>query len=67
MVMRIKGGIKLYMMYVSNIVKSIMQYKLSFILMFIGRFLVSFSGFVSLAFLFSDFTDSAFNVTLSFS
>lgn len=57
MIMRIKGGIKLYMMYVSNIVKSIMQYKLSFVLMFIGRFLVSFSGFVSLAFLFSDFTD----------
>ena len=57
MILRIKRILQLYIMYVSVIVKSTMQYKLSFLLMFIGRFLVSFTGFVSLAFVFSGFTD----------
>lgn len=57
MILRIKRMLRLYIMYVSVIVKSTMQYKLSFVLMLIGRFLVSFTGFLSLAFVFSGFTD----------
>ena len=57
MILRIRRTLRLYIMYVSIIVKSSMQYKLSFVLMLIGRFLVSFTGFVSLAFVFSGFTD----------
>ena len=57
MVLKIKRMLRLYVMYVSVIVKSTMQYKLSFGLMLIGRFLVSFTDFAALAFVFSGFVD----------
>lgn len=47
---------KLYCKYISAILKSTMEYKLSFFLMVIGRFLISFSEFIALSFLFSGFT-----------
>jgi ABC-2 type transport system permease protein len=53
---RIKETIRLYGMYVSVIVLGTMQYKLSFILMLIGRFIISFNGFIAISFLFSGFT-----------
>ena len=37
MILRIKRMLRLYIMYVSVIVKSTMQYKLSFVLMLIGN------------------------------
>lgn len=55
--MGIRRTIRLYLMYVSAIIRSTMQYKLSFVLVVIGRFLVAFSGFVALAFVFSGFQD----------
>lgn len=55
--MRINKTIRLYIMYVSVIIRSTMQYKLSFVLMLIGRFLVAFCGFVAIAFVFSGFSD----------
>ena len=53
---RIKKGLKLYVMYISVILRSAMQYKLSFLLMIIGRFLVAFNGFLAVYFLFSSFS-----------
>lgn len=52
----IKRNIRLYMNYVSVILRSTMQYKLSFLLMLIGRFIIAFNGFVAIYFLFSGFT-----------
>lgn len=46
---------KLYFHYVSMIIRSMMQYKTSFILTSVGQFLVSFSGFLSVYFLFERF------------
>lgn len=57
MVQKIKRNIRLYMKYVSVILRSAMQYKLSFWLMAIGRFFVAFNGFAALFFLFSGFTN----------
>lgn len=50
-----KRGISLYLKYVSVNLQSIMQYKLSFVLMVIGRFLVDFGGFLGISFLFATF------------
>lgn len=52
----IKRNIKLYLNYVSAILKSTMQYKLSFLLMVIGRFIVAFNGFIAIFFLFTGFS-----------
>ncbi|MBE5874017.1 MAG: hypothetical protein E7287_06360 [Lachnospiraceae bacterium] len=49
-------SIRLYFKYVSAVLTSTMQYKLSFLLMCIGRFIVAFSGFIGISFLFSGFT-----------
>lgn len=54
--MRLKRNIRLYFMYISAIMKSTMEYKASFILMVIGRFLVAFNGFLGIYFLFSHFS-----------
>lgn len=53
---RLRKSIRLYGCYVSVILQSTMQYKLSFLLMLIGRFLMAFNGFIALYFLFSGFT-----------
>lgn len=52
-----KRNISLYFMYISAILRSTMQYKVSFILMVIGRFLVAFNGFLGIFFLFSRFSE----------
>jgi ABC-2 type transport system permease protein len=44
-------------MYISAILRSTMQYKISFLLMVIGRFLVAFNSFLGLYFLFSGFSE----------
>lgn len=44
-------------MYISAILRSSMQYKLSFLLMIIGRFLIAFNSFLGIYFLFSGFTE----------
>lgn len=54
--MRIKKNLKLYFMYISVILRSAMQYKISFLLMIIGRFIVAFNGFLAIFFLFSSFS-----------
>lgn len=50
-------NIRLYMKYVSVVLKGTMQYKLSFFLMVIGRFILAFNGFVGIFFLFSGITN----------
>lgn len=55
--MRLKKTLKLYRMYISIVLRSSLQYKLSFLLMMIGRFILSFSGFLGIFFLFSGFKD----------
>lgn len=50
-----RNSVKLYFHYVSIIIRSLMQYKTSFILTTLGQFLVSFSGFLSMYFLFDRF------------
>lgn len=52
-----RKSISLYFKYISVILQSSMQYKLSFILMLIGRFFVTFSSFLGIYFIFSSFTD----------
>ncbi len=54
---RIKKSIKLYMHYVSINVKSMMQYKTSFLLTSIGQFLVSFNVFLGIFFMFQRFSN----------
>ncbi len=49
-------GIKLYLHYVSIHIRSIMQYKLSFLLTVIGQFLVSFNVFLGILFMFTRFS-----------
>ncbi len=54
--MKIRKNLKLYMKYASVCTKSIMQYKLSFLLMIIGRFIIAFCELIGIRFLFSDLT-----------
>lgn len=49
------SSIKLYFSYLSINIKSILQYKASFILMTIGEFLVSFTTFLGIFFIFERF------------
>ncbi|MBQ7840721.1 MAG: ABC-2 family transporter protein [Lachnospiraceae bacterium] len=51
-----KRNVKLYFLYISAILRGMMQYKLSLVLMMIGRFVVAFNGFLGIYFLFSGFT-----------
>lgn len=53
---KIVGNIKLYKKYASVCTQSIMQYKMSFALMIIGRFILAFNEFIAIKFLFSGFT-----------
>lgn len=52
----IKKTIQLYIKYVSVILQGTMQYKFSFVLMLLGRFLIAFNEFIAIHFLFSGFT-----------
>lgn len=54
--MKIKGNIKLYVKYASACTQSIMQYKLSFLLMIVARFILAFCELIAIQFLFSGFT-----------
>ena len=54
--MKIKENIKLYIKYASICTQSVMEYKLSFLLMIIARFLIAFCELIAIQFLFSDFT-----------
>ncbi|MDE6421162.1 MAG: ABC-2 family transporter protein [Lachnospiraceae bacterium] len=54
--MKIKETIKLYVKYASVCTQSVMQYKLSFLLMIIGRFIMAFSELIAIQFLFSGFS-----------
>lgn len=47
---------RLYIKYVSVTLRSTMQYKLSFVLMLIGRFILAFNEFIAIYFLFSSYT-----------
>lgn len=54
--LNIKEIVKLYGKYASACTQSVMEYKLSFALMLIARFLISFCELISIRFLFSGFT-----------
>lgn len=54
--MKLKENLKLYIMYASVCTQSVMQYKLSFLLMIIGRFIIAFCELIAMKFLFSGFT-----------
>ena len=50
-------NVRLYIKYVAIVLKSTMQYKASFVLQVIGRFILAFNGFVGIFFLFSGVTN----------
>lgn len=54
--MKIKENLTLYAKYASVCTQSVMQYKLSFLLMIIGRFILAFCELIAIKFLFSGFT-----------
>lgn len=54
--MKLKENVKLYVKYASVCTQSVMQYKLSFLLMIIGRFILAFSELIAIQFLFSGFS-----------
>lgn len=54
--MKIKENIRLYVKYASVCTQSIMQYKLSFLLMIIARFILAFCELIAIKFLFTGFT-----------
>lgn len=56
MIWRLKNSIKLYGHYVSINIKSMLQYKTSFLLTTLGQFLVSFNIFLGIYFLFQRFS-----------
>lgn len=56
MMIKMKRNVRLYFLYVSAVLRGTMQYKASFILMVIGRFLVAFNGLLAVFFLFSGFS-----------
>ena len=53
----VSKNIRLYIKYVAIVLKSTMQYKASFVLQVIGRFILAFNGFVGIFFLFSGVTN----------
>ena len=53
---KIKGSLKLYIKYASVCTQSVMQYKLSFLLMIIARFILAFCELIAIKFLFTDLT-----------
>ena len=54
--LKVVNGCRLYLHYVSINIKSMMQYKISFLLSSIGLFLTSFSVFLGIYFMFQRFT-----------
>ena len=52
-----KKGISLYFHYISVIIRSTMQYKMSFLLSIIGQFLISFNVFLGIYFMFIRFNE----------
>ena len=52
----IKENLTLYLKYASVCTQSVMEYKLSFALMLIARFLIAFCELIAIKFLFSGFT-----------
>lgn len=54
-IIKIKENMKLYFKYASVCTQSVMQYKLSFLLMIIARFLIAFCELIAIKFLFSSF------------
>lgn len=54
--MKIRENLKLYFRYASVCTQSVMEYKLSFLLMVIARFMIAFCELISIQFLFSGFT-----------
>lgn len=54
---KIKNVIKLYFHYISINIRSMMQYKTSFLLSAIGQFLVSFNVFLGIYFMFQRFSE----------
>lgn len=53
--MKIKENMILYVKYASVCTRSVMQYKMSFLLMILGRFLMAFTELIAIKFLFSGF------------
>ena len=53
---KIAGAVRLYMHYVSITVRSMMQYKTSFLLSVTGQFLISFNIFLGIFFMFRRFS-----------
>lgn len=51
------NNLKLYAKYASVCTQSVMQYKLSFLLMILGRFILAFNELIAIKFLFSGFTE----------
>lgn len=54
--MKFKKNIKLYVKYASVCTQSVMEYKLSFLLMVIARFMIAFGELIAMQFLFSGLT-----------
>ncbi|MCM1048822.1 MAG: ABC-2 family transporter protein [Clostridiales bacterium] len=54
--MKIMENLKLYLKYASVCTQSVMQYKLSFLLMVIARFIISFCELIAIKFLFAGFS-----------
>ncbi len=54
--MKIRENLKLYFKYASICIQSVMEYKLSFFLMVIARFIIAFCELIAIPFLFSSFT-----------
>lgn len=54
--MKISENLKLYGKYASVCTQSVMEYKLSFVLMLAARFLIAFGELIAIRFLFSGFT-----------
>ncbi len=54
--MKIRENLKLYFKYASVCTQSVMEYKFSFLLMVIARFMIAFCELIAIQFLFSGFT-----------
>ena len=54
--MKLLKSFRLYLKYVSVILQGAMEYKFSFLLMLVGRFILAFNGLIAISFLFSNFT-----------
>ena len=55
-IMKIKENMKLYVKYASVCMQSVMQYKVSFLLMIVARFMLAFCELIAIRFLFSGLT-----------